>query len=327
MSDTNIIHFDWAIKRLLRDKANFVVLEGFMQSLLGEKMEIIRILESEGNRTDQTDKYNKVDILAENSRNELVIIELQNTRELYYFQRMLYGVSKAITDYISLGQEYAKVRKIYSINIVYFDLGQGVDYIYHGTTVFTGVHTKDILKLSPVQQATFFQEKAGDLFPEYYILKVNEFNDTATTSIDEWIEYLKSGTINENTQAPGLKEAHERLQTSLLSKEELQQYYRHMDNLRIQWDVLTTAHIEGKIEGKEEGRLEGKEEGRAEGRAEGIEEGKSQGIAAGIAEGRSEEKIRMIRQAAAMNLPLEQIAQLADMEIGKVRSIIRKGGK
>ena len=47
------IRFDWAIKRLLRNKANFGVLEGLLTVLLGRKIRIIDILESEGNQQDE----------------------------------------------------------------------------------------------------------------------------------------------------------------------------------------------------------------------------------------------------------------------------------
>ena len=43
---TNLISFDWAMKRVLRDKANHAVLEGLMTSLLNEKFTIVRFLES-----------------------------------------------------------------------------------------------------------------------------------------------------------------------------------------------------------------------------------------------------------------------------------------
>ena len=90
-----------------------------------------------------------MDILAESEKGELTIFEIQNNRELAYFHRILYGVSKAITDYINLGEDYEKVRKVCSINIVYFTLGQAKDYVYHGKTVFQGLHDPhDILKLS-----------------------------------------------------------------------------------------------------------------------------------------------------------------------------------
>ena len=62
------IRFDWAIKRLLRQKANFGVLEGFLTVFLNEPIKIIEILESEGNQQTEDDKFNRVDIKAKNSK-------------------------------------------------------------------------------------------------------------------------------------------------------------------------------------------------------------------------------------------------------------------
>jgi hypothetical protein len=169
-----LIRFDWAIKRLLRNKANFVVLEGFLSELLFDDIKIEKILESEGNQESEEDKYNRVDILTQNSKNELVIIEIQNTYEIDYFQRMAYGASKAISENLNIGQSYSEVKKVISINIVYFDLGQGKDYIYKGTTNFEGLHEKDILELSHKQKETFAKKRVSDIFPEYYLIKVNQ---------------------------------------------------------------------------------------------------------------------------------------------------------
>ena len=58
-----LISFDWAIKRLLRNKANFVVLEGFLSELLFDDIKIEQILESEANQETVDDKFNRVDIL------------------------------------------------------------------------------------------------------------------------------------------------------------------------------------------------------------------------------------------------------------------------
>lgn len=75
------IRFDWAIKRLLRQKANFGVLEGFLTVFLKEKVTIMEILESESNQLTADDKFNRVDIKARNSKDEIIIIEIQNTRD------------------------------------------------------------------------------------------------------------------------------------------------------------------------------------------------------------------------------------------------------
>ena len=124
------IRFDWAAKRLLRNKANFGVLEGFLTVLLGENIRILEILESESNQLSPEDKFNRVDIKARNSKDEIIIVEIQNTREVYYLERILYGVAKTITEHIGLGRIYSDVKKVYSISILYFDIGQGNDSIY-----------------------------------------------------------------------------------------------------------------------------------------------------------------------------------------------------
>ena len=205
------IRFDWAMKRLLRNKANFGVLEGLLTTLLEEKVTIRSLLESEGNQEDEFDKYNRVDILAENSKGELVLIEVQNNNEYAYFQRMLFGTSKLVTEYINRGEGYHNVRKVYSVNIVYFSLGHGKDFVYHGKTEFVGIHQGDVLELTPFQKQTFKVDKVSQLYPEYYILKVNDFNRVAKTPLEEWIYYLNTGSVPDNATAPGLSQVKEQL--------------------------------------------------------------------------------------------------------------------
>lgn len=62
-----MIQFDWVIRKLLRDKASFDVLEGFLSALLEDnELRVLKLLESEGNQDEQDDKPNRVDILEEN---------------------------------------------------------------------------------------------------------------------------------------------------------------------------------------------------------------------------------------------------------------------
>ena len=262
---SNYIRFDWAMKRLLRDKANFAVLEGLITTLLGEKMTIQKLLESESNQESEYDKYNRVDILAENTSGELFIVEIQNNNEYAYFQRMLFGTSKLVTEYINRGEGYDKIRKIYSINIVYFSLGVGEDFVYHGKTEFRGIHNNELLRLSPFQRQTFKVSEVSQLYPEYYILKVNDFDRWSKVPLEQWIYFLNTGEIPEEATAPGLPEARERLKLDKLTKGELAAYYRHLDNVVILRDNIHTEREEGRLEGRAEGRAEGLVEGRAEG--------------------------------------------------------------
>ena len=253
--NNQVIRFDWAMKRLLRNKANFCVLEGFLTTLLGEKIVIQKLLESESNQEDEFDKYNRVDILAEDSKGELFLIEIQNNSEYAYFQRMLFGASKLVTEYIERGDNYAKVRKVYSINIVYFSLGHGKDYVYHGKTEFRGIHTNDLLELTPFQRQTFKADAVSQLYPEYYILKVNGFNQVAKSPLEEWIYYLNTGEIPSNATAPGLDEARQKLKLTMMTRDELSAYYRHLDNIVILRNNIITEREEGRAEGRAEGAM------------------------------------------------------------------------
>jgi len=239
-----LIRFDWAIKRLLRNKANFVVLEGFLSELLFDEIKIEKILESEGNQEAEDDKYNRVDILTQNSKNELIIVEIQNTYEIDYFQRMIYGASKALTENLGLGQPYADIKKVISINIVYFDLGQDKDYIYKGTTTFEGLHEKDILQLSTKQKETFTKQNIADIFPEYYLIKVNQFNDIAKDTLDEWIYFLKNSEVKDEFRAKGLAEAKEVLDVMRLDREQQYGYNRYLDYLHLKASEALSLQIE-----------------------------------------------------------------------------------
>ncbi len=289
------IRFDWAMKRMLRDKANFAVLEGFLTTLLGHPIKIQKLLESESNQDDADDKQNRVDLLAEDEAGQLYLIEVQNETEVAYFQRMLFGASKLVTEYINRGDNYDRVRKVYSINIVYFNLGGGTDIVYHGKTEFRGIHNGELLPLSPFQKQKFEVDTVSDLYPEYYILKVNDFNRWSKVPLEQWIYFLNTSEIPHDATAPGLGEARHRLEIDQMSPAERESYYRHLDNVAVLKDNISTARGEGKMEGRAEGRVEGRAEGRVEGRAEAAAE--------------------IARKMKEAGIPAKQIATLTGLDV------------
>ena len=226
-----LVRFDWAMKKMLRHKANFDILEGFLSELLGDDMKIKQVLESESNKETENDKFNRVDILVENQKGELIIIEVQSTQEYDYFHRMLFGASKAITEHIKESSAYANVKKIISVTIAYFDLGQGKDYVYHGTTVFKGIHKGDILGLSEKQIEVYNKTSVHQIYPEYWVIKTGKFRNKINDKLDEWIYFLKNAEIKPSFSAKGLKEANEKLDTMKLPEKERKAYdayLRHM---------------------------------------------------------------------------------------------------
>ncbi len=239
-----LIRFDWAVKKLLRNKANFVILEGFLSELLFEDIKIQYILESESNQESGDEKYNRVDIMTQNSKNELLIIEIQNTYEIDYFHRMAFGAAKVVSENLSLGQAYAQIKKVISINIVYFDLGQGKDYVYRGKTYFEGIHEKDTLQLSQTQKKTFMKKEVAEIFPEYYLIKVNQFDDFAKDTLDEWIYFLKNSEVKDEFKAKGLAEAKEVLDVMRLDAEQQFGYNRYLDYLHLKASEALSLRIE-----------------------------------------------------------------------------------
>ncbi|HMQ49442.1 MAG TPA: Rpn family recombination-promoting nuclease/putative transposase [Saprospiraceae bacterium] len=226
-----LVRFDWAMKKMLRHKANFDILEGFLSELLGEEVKIQQVLDSESNKETEDDKFNRVDILVENAKGELVIIEVQNTQEHDYFHRMLFGASKAITEHIKEGSAYAQVKKIISITIAYFDLGQGKDYVYHGTTVFKVIHKGDILGLSDKQVEVYHKYSVHEIYPEYWVIKTGKFKNRINDKLDEWVYFLKNAEIKPTFSAKGLKEANEKLDTMKLPEKERVAYDKYLLHL------------------------------------------------------------------------------------------------
>lgn len=257
-----LISFDWAIKRLLRSKANFGILEGFLSELLYEDIKIVEILESESNKETQEDKYNRVDIKVKNANDEIILVEIQYGRELDYMHRMVYGTSKVITEHMNEGDSYSKVVKVISVNIIYFDFGDGDDYIYKGQTEFKGIHNNSILKLNPKQEELYKTHRVDKIYPEYYVIKVNNFDENAKDTLDEWIYFLKTEKIEKNFKAKGLDEAKKKLDILKFDENERENYERFKKHLHDQASAWESTYVIGRLEGVKEGIEQGIEQGK-----------------------------------------------------------------
>ncbi len=306
-----LVTFDWAMKKLLRSKANFDILEGFLSELLKEDIKILEILESESNQEQANDKCNRVDIKAKNSANEIIIIEIQNEREKDYFHktleedyfhRTLYGTSKVITEHMLSGTAYVQVVKVISVNIIYFDLGEGEDYVYHGTTVFKGMHKHDVLGLSAHQKKLYNRLTVKDIYPEYYLLQVKHFDDKSKDTLDEWIYFLKNGAIKTDFTAKGIQKAQKTLDIMQLSDKQRLEYEKFQDNLHYQASMFHSNY--------EVGMLEGIKEGREKSKAIGIEKGKTAA------------KIEIAKNLLDV-LDVETIAEITGLSIAEIKKLIK----
>ncbi len=262
-----IVSFDWAIKYILRDKANFGILEGFLLALLKEEFKIEEILESEGNQTSMKMKFNRVDIIAETSKGEHIIIEVQYAPEQHFFKRLLFGTSKDIVDNIDLGKDYGNVKKVYSIAIVYFDIEDHEsenyeeigDYVFHGHYEFFGLHNNKKIKLNKHCLIGYEDAKKEDIniFPEYFIIPVRLFDNKINDDLDEWIYAFSNSKVKDNFKAKGIDLMAEKLDYVSLNDEERQKYDKHQMDLASDKGVIAYAieKAEKKVE-KEKKKVE-----------------------------------------------------------------------
>jgi predicted transposase/invertase (TIGR01784 family) len=257
-----LISFDYALKRLLRDKVNYDVLEGFLSELFKYDVKVKNIVESETNKQTAEDKYNRFDILIEDEKGELIVVELQFKIQADYFHRMAYGASKILVERVEEGQSYMVLRKVISINIVYFDLGYGDDYIYHCDAVFRGMHTGSELGLSIDQRDAYDKKMPAEIFPEFYIIKIGQFDDKVKDKFDEWIYFFKHNSVKDEFTAKGLEKVRKILLYDNLTLKEKMEYNDIQYDRRQSLNSLASAENRGKVEGKVEGREEGKEEAR-----------------------------------------------------------------
>ncbi|HEX9061482.1 MAG TPA: PD-(D/E)XK nuclease family transposase [Clostridia bacterium] len=252
MNRKKLIRFDWSMKYILGNKANFDVLEGFISNLLKEEIKIQNILESESNQDEEVRKFNRVDLLCIDSQGRQIIIEIQNQREVDYLQRLLWGASKTVVDNLELGRPYKDVVKVISISILYFPIGTESEYIYKGQTEFLGVHSKKPLVLygKSLEATGVVPVKSTNVFPEYYLIDVERFEDKINEEIDEWIYFFKHGEIREDFKSPGILLASQRLDILSMNSDEKKAYEKYLAYLASERDILETSREEGIKEGE-----------------------------------------------------------------------------
>jgi len=294
---TKLVRFDWAIKYLLRNKANFDILEGFLSELLKTPIQIEQVLESESNKNHKNDKFNRVDLLVKTAEGKHIIIEVQCSNQWDYMSRILYGASKVVCEHLRQGNSYRAIAKVISVSIVFFNLGEGKDYLYKGTTTFKGLHYHDILGLNDKEQAAYggFGGDQGDqspekIFPEYYLIKVTKFQERVRDKIDEWVYFLKHGEIKKKFAAQGIQSAAEKLDVLKLSESDRRAYERYREGL----------HDDASF-------------------AEMIE----------ITERKAELKVkqRFARKLLAKELPMKEIAELTELPLEAVRKLSKNKKK
>ena len=132
------------------------------------------------------------------------------------------------------------------------------------------------------------KENICNIFPEYYLIKINNFDNVAKNTLDEWVYFLKNSEIKDEFTAKGMSEVKEKLVEMNLPPEERIAYNRYKEDSHYQASMFDSSYGDGHYDGKKEGLKEGKVEGLKEGKIEGLKEGKKEGKVEGLKEGKKE---------------------------------------
>lgn len=319
-----IVTFDWAIKTILRDKANFDVLEGFLIALFGRPVVILDLLESEGNRTSEADKYNRVDLLAKTHDDERIIVEVQYLSELSYLRRLTYGTAKTIVENLNLGDPYANVKKVYSVSLLHFDVSEdGDDYIYHGKTAFTGFHTHRPVTLKKSLTGDRIRVGETNIFPEYYLIALKRFGDAVQDDLDEWVYSFKNNEVLDEFTAPGIVALKEKLDYLKLDEQERRRFDKHIDYARSERGVAEYFKRESEDAKQELEYVRQKlddvkrriEKARQEEELAKVHE-------EGLAKGREEERKKLIKSLHDNGIAIETIAASVGLDESAIRRLL-----
>ena len=327
LKKNRLIRFDWAIKHMLRSKANFDILEGFLSAVLNEEVTVEQILESESERELEHLKYNRVDILVRDRQGRFMIVEVQNQYESDYLHRLLFGSSRVIIDTLQLGQPYSQVAKVISISILYFNLGSGDDYIYYGSTKFLGLHTGQSLKLKKREKADghyYLREVKveKEIFPEYYLIQVERFKDEVKGPLDEWIYMLKNERVEKGFHARHIDRARKKLSVLHMGDRERKRYEKYLMNLASERDIMESAHLKGRAEGLKEGEKRGLIKGLKEGEKRGLIKGLKEGEKKGRAEGERDKAIEIARKMNHEGLDRALIANITGLDSRELEELL-----
>ena len=319
------IRYDLAMKRLLGDKENYGILSGFLSALLKKNIIITGILESETNQLSSTDKFTRVDILAEDDKGTKFIIEVQNTYDDAYLQRMLYGASKMLVESVVSGKNYNKLRKIISVNILYYDFQGGNDSIYRGTTRIVGDSSGEELALIKREKELYKADNPSDLFPKFIIIALSNFDGHLRQQIDAWMYLFINDKLPKKPRiklSPEVKQAEDVVHHLLLDDAERRAHDAYLKTVREIDGGNRTAHDTGKVAGRIEGLAEGKEIGKAEGLQEGMQKGLQEGIEKGKAEGLQEGKLMAAKAMLEMGFDIPTIIaklRLSEADINSIK--------
>ena len=179
-----------------------------------------------------------VDVKAKDQKGNVFIVEMQVAEFDFFHKRILYYTSQSYVAQIDKGIAYSKLKPVYFIGILEFEIGNNPNY-------FSRHKVLDVETSEQVIQDVEFN------FIE--LPKFNKALDQLATPIDQWTYFIKNAEnltiIPEGVKDEGLKEAYTEADKQNWTKQELEDYERA--SIKEQDDIgrIKFAERKGKLAG------------------------------------------------------------------------------
>ena len=199
------------------------------------------------------------------------------------------------------------------MSLVYFDVSRARDddYIYHGKTDFTGLHTRRPVRLKDSLVGDRVRVNETNVFPEYYLIAVKRFPDVVRDNLDEWVWAFKHSEVPEEFASPGIDALKDKFDYLRMTEIDRRRFHAHLDATRSALGTITHAREEG----REEGLAQDMQIGREEGLAQGMQMGREGGVKQGKAEGAHGKAWEIARALEQEGIPSARIAGITGIPL------------
>ncbi len=251
-SDKPLISFDYAIKYLLKDKGNDDIVEGFINALLGANgygpIKIKALLETESNKESAYLKKNIADLAVEDTKGQVYIVGIERSCAENAICKAFFNTSRLVADSMQIGIDYAAIKKIFHVSLLYSRPACMDHPLAHGETIFKAMQVKDPAEIIVDRSQN---EKLGfNILPEYFIISVPLFDDIIKEEIDEWLYVIKNSDTKEDFKSPCIKKVAERLNVLKMDDDDKTRYHIYMKELMSDADRLQIAEAKGEVKAK-----------------------------------------------------------------------------
>ena len=305
-----LISFDYAIKYLLKSRENYDILEDFISKILSigqhNPIKISAILDPESTIESKIAKKSIADLIVKDTKGNQYIVEIARGYNPNFLHKSCFNTSRSIIDSINTSEDYRKIKKVFHITLIYDTLNDLAGSLYHGKTIFHDIDNDQSLDIT-LSESSLKSYKIFNIFPEYFIICIPNFQDKIHSELDEWLYVMKYEKIKQSFKSPLMSRVMDRLNVLKMDEDARMSYYKYKQEVITTQENLSTKFLQGKEKGLKQGMEKGKEEGLKQGKEEGKKEGLKQAAQNMLNLGLS---TKQISQATGLSLKeIENIGQ------------------